>query len=42
MISVKYANNLVSPNSQATGGSTTTELIADVNYYYYYYYRINC
>jgi xanthine dehydrogenase/oxidase len=30
MISVKYANNLVSPNSQCTGGSITSELIADV------------
>jgi len=31
LISIKYADNLTSPNSQCTGGSITSELVSSVS-----------
>ena len=31
LISIKYADNLTSPNSQCTGGSITSEIVSSVS-----------
>lgn len=35
-ISVKYADNLTNPNSQATGGSITSEIVSQVIFRNFY------